>query len=106
MTILARTVGEVQTDFFIGRQMYGRGVALENCTSEKMRGGWLTAENIAEWAVFNQLMTDKRTPVEVEFDEYLAEYRAAPVMYLSDEQMEQIEEDRPGEDEFNHRWMR
>lgn len=107
MTILTHAVEVAQTsDFFIGRQMYGRGIPLEDCTSVRMQSGWLTAENIAEWAEFEQLMADRQTPtVEAEFDGYLEAYRAAPVVYLSDEQMKIIEDERPGEDEFDHRMM-
>lgn len=95
---------EVKTDFFIGRQMYGRGVAFEQCTSVRMQSGWLAAENIAEWAEFNRLMAERQTPA-AEFDEYLEAYRATSLVYLTDEEMEQIEVERPGEDEFEHRMM-
>lgn len=103
MTILAHAPIEVKTDFFIGRQMYGRGIALEDCTSERMRSGWLIAENVAGWAEFNQLQADRRSPAEVEFDEYLEAYRASPVVYLGDEQMAQVEDEQIGMEHYEHR---
>lgn len=99
MSILTRVTKRAKSgDLVTGKQLYKDCQPFDACTNEAMRSGWLLAEKeFIDW--YNTEASDVET-----MDAALAEYRAAPVTYLSDEAMAEIEAERPGEEYCTRPW--